>query len=85
MTAAPSRYQTQMLMELVEAGHGRLDKQGRVTVEPIGRPITGDPVAWLVLVSLGLVAGEDGLVLPTQAGRDMVTHRIGGTVREARG
>lgn len=64
-----NRYHEQMLRELVAAGHGKLDKSGRVCVGPINRPIAGDLVAWMVLVSHGLIAGEGGLIMPTEAGR----------------
>ena len=68
-----NRNQIQMLTELVEAGHGRLEKTGRVSVPPINRPITGDSVAWLSLVARGLVAGERGFIIPTEDGR----HQLG--------
>jgi len=72
-----------MLGELVEAGHGKIDTSGRVCVGPINRPIQGDPVGWLVLVAHGLVAGEQGLIMPTEDGRQMASKTASGRVREA--
>ena len=74
-----------MLVDLVEAGHGVLDTSCRVCVGPIKRPISGDAQAWLVLVSQGLVAGERGLIIATEAGRDLVAGQGDGRVRESRG
>ena len=68
-----NRHQRQMLIELVEAGHGMLDRSGRVCVGPIKRALPGDAIAWLVLIGQGLAAGERGLIIPTEEGRAAVT------------
>lgn len=75
-------YHKQVLRGLVEAGHGKLDRSGRVCVEPISAPIMGDPIAWLVLVSNGLVAGERGILMPTEEGR-AYAGVVGERVRES--
>lgn len=78
--------QSHMLTTLVEAGgSGRLDSIGRVCIGPARSPIQGDATAWLVLVSEGMVAGERGLIIATERGRDSVAHLVGGRTREARG
>lgn len=84
MSHLKSQHRT-MLVELVEAGHGIVDASGRVCVGPIRRPVAGDAVGWLVLMSEGLIAGEDGHVMPTEAGRQAVAQFANGRVRESRG
>lgn len=77
--------QRTMLVDLVRAGHGILDTSGRVCIGPLKEPIPGDAAAWLVLVTHGYVAGERGLILPTEAARDLAGAHVDGTVRESRG
>lgn len=78
------RTQRTMLVSLADGGgSGRLDQAGRVCVGPTRRPIAGDANSWLILVTHGLVAGEDGMILMTQAGRDLVAGSVDGTVRQA--
>ena len=74
-----------MLIELVGAGHGIVDASGRVCVGPIKRPVVGDAYGWLVLMSEGLIAGENGHVMPTEAGRQAVAQFANGRVIESRG
>jgi hypothetical protein len=76
-------HERQMLAELVEAGHGHLDRYGRVCTGPISQPLTGSATAWLVLVAAGYVAGERGLILPTEDGRQASASYANGRVREA--
>lgn len=64
-------------------GSGELDMHHRVIVGPTRHPMQGDPGAWLVLVSRGLVAGERGKILLTQEGRDEAEREIAGRTREA--
>ncbi len=73
------------LTDLVEAGHGTVDIAGRVCIGPIMRPLPVDAVAWLVLMSHGFIAGENGHVIPTEAGRAAVAAYASGRVRESRG
>lgn len=73
----------EMITELVRAGHGSLDTMGRVCVGPLRQPLPGDAVAWLALLTHGLIAGEDGNILPTASAREWVANRIDGIVRES--
>jgi hypothetical protein len=73
-----------ILMALYEAdGAGVLDQHGRVHAAKTNDIIIGDTHAWLRLVALGLVAGEDNKLLLTQAGRDLAAVFEAGRVREA--
>lgn len=74
-----------MLAELTEAGHGVLDTAGRVCVGPLNRPIPGDATGWMRLVAAGLVAGERGIIMPTEEGRAAAEPHMSGRVRESRG
>ena len=74
-----------MLADLVQAGHGYLDLSGRVCAGPDKAPIPGDPIAWLVLVAQGYVAGERGILIPTEEGRTAAHNHGNGRVRQARG
>ena len=78
------RHHLQMLSELVEAGHGTLDTSGGVRVGPHGHLVPGDAVAWLSLVAGGYVAGERGMMMPTERGRDEAAGYGNGRVRESR-
>lgn len=75
----------EMLKELVAAGHGIIDRNGRVCVGPIKRPIIGDALGWLILVSHGLVAGEREMIIPTEGGRAYAETLGKGRVRESAG
>lgn len=76
----------QMIVDFVTAGgSGEIDNAGRVCVGPLRKPIPGDAVAWLLLMTHGLIAGERGLVLATEEGRAMAEGHVGGSVRESRG
>ena len=50
-------------------GYGELDRYGRILAGPNRDLMNGDTIAWMQLVSEGLVAGEFGRVLLTEAGR----------------
>lgn len=78
-----NRYHERVLVELVAAGHGVLDTSGRVCAGPLKAPIAADPIAWLVLVSNGLVAGENGMIMPTEEGRARAGEAGGARTREA--
>jgi hypothetical protein len=78
----PTHIQRSMLARLTEAGHGTIDGAGRVCIGPINSPIPGDPVSWLRLVAAGLVAGERGLIIPTEIGREAAASHMSGRTRE---
>ncbi len=83
MTDPLSRALTTVLNGLADAGGAaELDIHGRLVAGPNRHPLPGDSVSWLVLVSRGLVAGEDGKVILTQQGRAAAINRLG-RVREA--
>jgi len=59
-----------MLCNLADnGGSGELDRHGRVVVGPTKSLIAGSPEAWLKLVTYGLLAGEEGKLILTEAGR----------------
>ena len=73
-----------ILANLAEAGgHGALDRHHRVIVGPQKHILPGDPGAWLRLVAAGLVAGEDGKLILTELGREVVAEYAAGLVRES--
>ena len=76
-------HERQMLADLVEAGHGKMDRFGRICIGPMSQPLTGNATAWLVLVSEGYVAGERGLIMPTEDGRRASAAYANGRVRES--
>lgn len=78
----PRPYMT-ILMQFEDAGgSGLIDMHGRVVVGETRHPIAGDSTTWLHLVAAGYVAGEDGKLLVTQAGRDAVEMYRSGMTRE---
>lgn len=83
MNRAINHVHREMLTELVSYGHGSIDRSGRVCVGPIRRPVPGDALGWLILVSHGLVAGEDEKIIPTEAGREAAAAMASGRVRES--
>lgn len=69
-----------------EGGSGVLDPHGRVLVGPTKKSIMpGDTISWLRLVADGLVAGERGEMIITEAGRLVVHDYQRGLVRSASG
>jgi hypothetical protein len=83
MTNLPRTY-VNVITQLYEAGgSGHLDTHGRVQVDAPRRPLPGDPIAWLTLVAAGLVAGDSGRLILTEAGRAMAVGTIAGRTREA--
>ena len=75
---------TTILASLHEAGGAaHLDTYCRLVVGHDRHPLPGDASSWLVLVSHGLVAGEDGRIIMTEAGRAKADEIIAGRVREA--
>ena len=78
----PRPYLT-ILAALFEAGgFGDLDQHGRVTTGPTHHHLQGDALAWLSLVSHGLVAGEGAQLILTSEGRAAAAAVIAGRVRE---
>lgn len=84
-TAKPlTRAHLSILAALHEAGGaGTLDVYGRLFGGLPSRPLPGDPNAWLVLVAHGMVAGERGQIIVTEAGRARTAEILAGRVREA--
>lgn len=73
-----------ILTQFHEAGGaGELDIHGRLVVGQSRHPMPGDSSTWMVLVAHGLVAGEGGRILLTEAGREMAEGVIAGRTREA--
>lgn len=88
MTDLPplKRAELSLLATLHEAGdHGTLDPHSRIVVGPTRHPIPGDSIVWLKLVSRGLVAGERGHIMLTEAGRAEAEKVIAGRTRESVG
>jgi len=76
-----SRAQIALLTGLYAlGGSADIDMHGRLIAGPIRETLPGDPVAWLVLVAQGLLAGEDGRLILTQEGRDVAAHWVNGRV-----
>lgn len=71
-----------VLTELHQAGGaGTLDLHGIIWAgEPKGR-MPGDPLIWMMLVSHGMVAGEAGKIIVTEAGRVAAEATLAGRVR----
>lgn len=73
-----------ILTEFYEAGGaGELDMHCRIVSGPTRHPLSGDPNAWLMLMAHGLIAGEGGQVIMTEAGRVAAQGVIAGRTREA--
>lgn len=86
MAATLTRHHQHILGQIADAGgHCDLDMYGRLTSPQTRAPLAADGPAVLVLVAHGLVAGEGGLILLTEAGRAAVTAHRMGQVREAIG
>lgn len=66
-----------------EGGSGGLDRYGRVVVGPTRSLIPGDAQAWLYLVAQGLIGGEGGQLILTEAGREVYHTVKAGLIREA--
>ena len=62
-------------------GSAELDRHYRVMAGTT--PMQGDPGTWLVMVSLGAVAGEDNRILLTEAGRICAQLELAARTREA--
>ena len=78
------RSELTLIATLYEAGEsGPLDIHSRIVVGPTRRPIPGDTVVWLKLVSRGLVAGENGLMILTELGRAEAEKLIASRTRES--
>jgi len=79
-----SRPYFHILMCLADVGGSAdLDRHGRLTSGPQRHPLQGDSVAYLVLVSRGLIAGEGGKIILTEAGRAACAEYEAGLVCEA--
>jgi predicted methyltransferase len=73
-----------VLMGLWENGGAAvMDVHGRLSSTKTKAPIPGDLMTWMTFVAQGLVAGEDGKIMLTQAGRDLAAKYERGRVREA--
>lgn len=79
----PRTYQSILAAFYEAGGYGDLTKHGQVTCGPTRHPMQGDPVTWLVFVSRGLVAGESGRLLLTDAGRAEAEAVVKGRTRES--
>ena len=78
LDSLPSRHSRR----LYEAGgSAELDRHYRVMAGTT--PMQGDPGTWLVMVSLGAVAGEDNRILLTEAGRICAQLELAARTREA--
>lgn len=78
----PRAYLT-ILAQLDDAGGaGTIDRYGRVVVGDTRHPISGDATTWLNIVAHGLVAGEDGKLIMTQLGRDVIADYREGLIRK---
>lgn len=64
-------------------GSADLDRFGRLVSGPQRHPLQGDSTAYLVLVSRGLLGGEGGKIILTEAGRQAVSDYAVGQVRHA--
>ena len=64
-------------------GSADLDRFGRLVTGPQRHPLQGDSTAYLVLASRGLIAGEEGKIILTDAGRAAVADYEAGQVRHA--
>lgn len=81
---ALTRPQLSILTSFYEAGGAAdLDNHCRLIVGPTRHPLAGDAQTWLVLVAHGMVAGERGKVIITEAGRGVAEGVIAGRVRES--
>ena len=86
MTHLPplKRAELSLITTLYEAGSsGILDTHSRILVGPTKHPIPGDAIIWLKLVARGLVAGERGLMILTEAGREAALKVIASRTRES--
>ena len=73
-----------ILASFFEAGgSGSLDHHARVMVGAAKHPLAGDASTWMALVARGYVAGEDGRIMLTDAGRAAAEAVIAGRTREA--
>lgn len=73
-----------ILASLYEAGgSGDLDHHARIMVGAAKHPLAGDAPTWLALVARGYVAGEDGRIMLTDAGRAAAEAVIAGRTRES--
>lgn len=82
--APPKLHRTYMaiLAAFYESGgSGTLDLHGRVCVGPTRAPLHGELTAWLVLVSHGYVAGERGIIMLTEEGREAAAAELGARAR----
>lgn len=81
-TRTLTRSHLDILAAFYEAGgSAELDRHYRVMAGTT--PMQGDPGTWLVMVSLGAVAGEDNRILLTEAGRICAQLELAARTREA--
>jgi hypothetical protein len=81
--AIPRPYLT-LLSHLYDAGgSAELDRYGMLVVGPSRAKLPGTSVEWLYLVGCGLVAGEAGRIMLTEAGRALATSYQAGRTRIA--
>jgi len=80
--ALPRPYLTVLTTFHEAGGSGNLDRYHRVIVGPQKHVVPGDPATWLRLVAAGLVGGEDGKLIMTDLGREVVATYQNGLVRE---
>lgn len=86
MAATMNRAHLHILSVIDEVGgHCDLDMWGRLVAPRTKAPIPGDSPAILVLVANGYLAGEGGLIIMTEIGRQAVHEYRIGRVREAIG
>ena len=75
---------THILCCLAEVGgSANLDKFGRLIAGPERTVLQGDAVSYMTLVAHGLVAGEGGKIILTEAGREAVATHQAGRIRVA--
>ena len=64
-------------------GSGVLNVHHRVLAGPTREMLPGDLSCWIVLVSHGLIAGEGGMLIMTELGRELAETVVQGRVRVA--
>ena len=81
-TRTLTRSHLDILAAFYEAG-GSADLDRHYRIMAGTTPMQGDAGTWLVLVSLGMVAGEDSRLMLTEAGRIAAMRELAGRTREA--
>lgn len=78
----PRAYLSVLAALMEGGGSGELDLQSRVLVGPTKAPLAGaDHVSLLRLVAEGMLAGERGLMILTEAGRTKAQEVLAGRLR----